>query len=200
MVDLRKSFGTNNAANNNFNRNQGDKGKKNAGDDYLINNRITYPAVRVVGDNVEQGIYDIKDAIKLSDKMGLDLILISESATPPVCKIADYQKFLYEQKKREKEKKAKTVKTEVKEIRLGPNTDDHDFEFKKNHAIRFLQAGNKVKVEVFFRGRAIAYKEQGEIMLLKFAEQLQEYGKVEQMPKLEGKRMHMSITPLKQKK
>lgn len=174
--------------------------RKDIEDEYLINNRITAPVVRLVGDNVEQGIYSIKDAVKISDDLGLDLVMISPSANPPVCKLVDYQKFLYEIKKREKEKKAKLAKVEVKEIRLGPNTDDHDFEFKKNHAMRFLQSGCKVKVEVFFRGRTIIYKDQGEIMLLKFASQLEDYGKVESMPKLEGKRMQMMISPLGKKK
>lgn len=194
--ELRK---TNNPQMNAGNRQNPSK-RKDIEDEYLINNRITAPVVRLVGDNVEQGIYSIKDAVKISDDLGLDLVMISPSANPPVCKLVDYQKFLYEIKKREKEKKAKLAKVEVKEIRLGPNTDDHDFEFKKNHAMRFLQSGCKVKVEVFFRGRTIIYKDQGEIMLLKFASQLEDYGKVESMPKLEGKRMQMMISPLGKKK
>lgn len=194
--ELRK---TNNPQMNAGNRQNPSK-RKDIEDEYLINNRITAPVVRLVGDNVEQGIYSIKDAVKISDDLGLDLVMISPSANPPVCKLVDYQKFLYEIKKREKEKKAKLAKVEVKEIRLGPNTDDHDFEFKKNHAMRFLQSGCKVKVEVFFRGRTIIYKDQGEIMLLKFASQLEDYGKVESMPKLEGKRMQMMLSPLGKKK
>ena len=129
--------------------------------------------------------------------MELDLVEISPQAAPPVCKVMDYQKFLYEQKRKEKEQKAKSVKVVVKEIRLGPQTDDHDFEFKTNHAIRFLKEGSKVKVEVFFKGRSIVYKDQGELMLLKFAQACEEAGKLEQMPKLEGKRMMIVITPKK---
>lgn len=133
----------------------------------------------------------------MADSLNLDLVEISPTANPPVCKIIDYQKFLYEQKKKQKEMKAKNVKIVVKEIRLGPQTDDHDFNFKLKHAIRFLQEGNKVKVEVFFRGRTIIYKDQGETQLLKFAEALLEYGKPEMLPKLEGKKMMMIIAPKK---
>jgi len=158
------------------------------------------PVVRVVGENVTPDIYSIRDAIRMSDELGLDLIEISPTANPPVCKIADYQKFLYELRKKDKENKAKATKVEVKEIRLGPNTDDHDFDFKLKHAIKFLESGCKVKVDVFFRGRSIVYKDQGEIILLKFAQQLEEYGKVESMPKLEGKRMLMMIAPISKKK
>ncbi|MDD4141497.1 MAG: translation initiation factor IF-3 [Bacteroidales bacterium] len=165
-----------------------------------MNNRITAPMVRVVGENVDPGIYSLRDAIRISDDLGLDLIEISPSANPPVCKIADYQKFTYELKKKEKEKKAKSTKIEIKEIRLGPNTDDHDFDFKLKHAMKFLNTGCKVRVEVYFRGRTIVYKDQGEIILLKFAQQLTEYGKVEMMPKLEGKRMTIMIAPLSKKK
>lgn len=167
---------------------------------HRINGAITAPAVRLVGDNVTPDIYNLRDALKLSDELGLDLIEISPTANPPVCKIADYQKFLYELKKKDKENKAKTVKVEVKEIRLGPNTDEHDFDFKLKHAIKFLTSGCKVKVDVYFRGRSIVYKEQGEIILLKFAQQLEEYGRVESMPKLEGKRMLMMIAPISKKK
>lgn len=155
--------------------------------------------MRIVGDNIESGIFNIKDALKLANSLELDLVEISPSANPPVCKIMDYQKFLYEQKKRQKEIKAKSTKIVVKEIRLGPQTDDHDFNFKLKHAIRFLQEGNKVKVEVFFRGRTIIYKDQGEAQLLKFAEALLEYGKPEMLPKLEGKKMMMIIAPKKDK-
>jgi translation initiation factor IF-3 len=167
---------------------------------HKINGAITAPVVRLVGDNVTPDIYNLRDAIRLSDELGLDLIEISPTANPPVCKIADYQKFLYDLKKKEKERKAKSTKVEVKEIRLGPNTDDHDFEFKLKHAMKFLASGCKVKVDVFFRGRSIVYKDQGEIILLKFAQQLEEYGKVESMPKLEGKRMIMMLAPLAKKK
>ncbi len=133
----------------------------------------------------------------MADEQNLDLVEISPSANPPVCKIIDYKKFLFEQKKKQKEIKAKTAKVVVKEIRLGPNTDDHDFDFKLKHAIKFLQDGAKVKVDVFFKGRSIIYKEKGEYMLLRFAQELEEYGKVERMPKLEGKRMIMIIAPKK---
>jgi translation initiation factor IF-3 len=155
------------------------------------------PVVRVVGANVEQGIYPIRDAIRIADELGLDLVEISPASNPPVCKVIDYMKFLYELKKKQKEIKAKSAKIVVKEIRLGPNTDDHDFNFKLKHAMKFLQEGAKVKVDVFFKGRSIVYKEQGEIILLKFAQELEEYGKVEKLPELEGKRMIMIIAPKK---
>jgi len=150
-----------------------------------------------VGENIETGIYQLRDALAMADEQELDLVEISPKANPPVCKIMDYKKFLYEQKKKQKEMKAKTAKIVVKEIRLGPNIDDHDFNFKLKHAINFLQDGAKVKVEVFFKGRSIIYKDKGEIVLLKFAQELEEYGKVERMPKLEGKRMIMIMTPKK---
>jgi len=149
-----------------------------------------------VGENIETGIYQLRDALAMAEQE-LDLVEISPKANPPVCKIMDYKKFLYEQKKKQKEMKAKTAKIVVKEIRLGPNIDDHDFNFKLKHAINFLQDGAKVKVEVFFKGRSIIYKDKGEIVLLKFAQELEEYGKVERMPKLEGKRMIMIMTPKK---
>ena len=151
--------------------------------------------VRVVGEGVDNEIHSIKDALRIADEMGLDLVEISPNANPPVCKLMDYKKFLFDQKKKQKEIKAKTTKVVIKEIRLGPQTDDHDFEFKLNHAKRFLEDGAKVKVDVFFHGRSIAYKDQGEIILLKFAQALADYGKVESMPKLEGKRMLMMIAP-----
>jgi len=151
-----------------------------------------------VGDNIEnQGIYPIRDALKLADEMELDLVEISPKADPPVCKITDYSKFLYQQKKKQKEMKAKAQKITVKEIRFGPQTDDHDFEFKKRHAEKFLKDGAKVKAFVFFKGRSIIFKEQGEILLLKLATELEELGTVEQMPRLEGKRMTMIISPKK---
>ena len=153
--------------------------------------------VRVVGEGMEPTIMNTKEALRRAYDEGLDLVMISPQANPPVCKIIEYQKFLYEQKKREKERKANSQKIVIKEIRLSPQTDDHDFEFKLNHAIRFLKEGNKVKVDVFFRGRSIVYKEQGEQQLLKFAEALLEYGKPEQMPKLEGKRMLIVSAPKK---
>ncbi len=164
---------------------------------HKINREIAAPVVRVVGENVEPGIFNIKEAREIADNLGLDLVEISPSANPPVCKVIDYKKFLYEQKKKQKEIKAKTAKIIVKEIRLGPNTDEHDFNFKLNHAKKFLQDGAKVKVDVFFKGRSIIYKDKGEIILLKFAQELEEFGKVEKLPKLEGKRMIMIITPKK---
>ncbi len=158
---------------------------------------IQSPVVRVVGDDITMGIYPIKEAIAIAEEQGLDLVEISPTANPPVCKVVDYKKFLYEQKRKQKEMKAKAAKVVVKEIRLGPNTDDHDFNFKLKHAMKFLQDGCKVKVDVFFRGRSIVYKEQGEIILLKFAQELVDYGKPEQLPRLEGKRMIMILTPKK---
>jgi translation initiation factor IF-3 len=164
---------------------------------HQINERIKAPVVRVVGENITPGIYNIKEALMLAENLELDLVEISPTANPPVCKVIDYKKFLYELKKKQKEIKAKTAKIVVKEIRLGPQTDDHDFNFKLKHAQKFLQEGCKVKVEVFFRGRSIVYKEQGEIIMLKFAQELIEYGKLEKMPLLEGKRMIMIIAPKK---
>jgi translation initiation factor IF-3 len=148
-----------------------------------------------VGDNVELGVYPISAALDKAEELGLDLVEISPNADPPVCKIIDYKKFLYEQKKREKAMKAKASKVVVKEIRFGPNTDDHDYDFKKKHAEKFLKDGAKLKAYVFFKGRSIVYKEQGEILLLKLASELEDIGKVEQMPKLEGKRMTMFLAP-----
>ena len=162
-----------------------------------MNHRITAPMVRLVGENVEIGIYQLREAIKMADEQELDLVEISPSANPPVCKIIDYRKFLYDRKKKQKEINAKTAKVVVKEIRLGPNTDDHDFNFKLKHAQKFLEEGAKVKVDVFFRGRSIIYKEKGEIILLRFAQELEEYCKVERLPKLEGKRMIMILAPKK---
>ncbi|MFP4023235.1 MAG: translation initiation factor IF-3 [Thiohalospira sp.] len=177
------------------------KGFKKEEPAHKINNRIRAKVVRVVGDNVEnQGIYSIEDAIKLADEMELDLVEISPNADPPVCKIIDYQKFLYQQKKKQKELKAKTQKVVVKEIRFGPNTDEHDYQFKLNHAKKFLEDGAKVKAFVFFKGRSILFKEKGEILLLRLAQDLEELAKVEQMPKLEGKRMIMFLTPKTGKK
>ncbi|MDY2587101.1 translation initiation factor IF-3 [Winogradskyella aquimaris] len=166
-------------------------------DKHRINSKIRTEEVRVVGENVEVGIYPIKKALSMADEQGLDLVEISPNANPPVCKIMDYKKFLYEQKKREKALKAKASKVVVKEIRFGPQTDDHDYEFKKKHAIKFLKDGAKLKAFVFFKGRSIVFKEQGQILLLRLAQDLEEYGKVEQMPKLEGKRMIMFIAPKK---
>lgn len=151
----------------------------------------------MVGDNVESDIHPIRDALSIADNMGLDLVEIAPTANPPVCKIMDYKKFLYEQKKKQKEIKANAAKVVVKEIRMGPNTDDHDFNFKLKHAIKFLNEGAKLKVYVFFKGRTIIYKEKGELMLLKFAQELEDHGKVEQLPKMEGKRMIMFVAPKK---
>ncbi|MBQ9398884.1 MAG: translation initiation factor IF-3 [Bacteroidales bacterium] len=165
-----------------------------------INEAITAPRVRVVGDNVpEQGIYPISQALKMAQERELDLVEIAPSAEPPVCKIIDYQKFVYQQKKKAKEQKANASKVVIKEIRFGPQTDEHDFQFKLNHAKSFLQEGSKVKAYVFFRGRSILFSEQGEKLLLRFALELEEFGKAEQMPKLEGKRMIMMIAPNKKK-
>ncbi len=150
-----------------------------------------------MGDNVEVGVYPTRKAISLANEQELDLVEISPKAVPPVCKIIDYKKFLYEQKKRDKALKSKATKVVVKEIRFGPQTDEHDYEFKKKHAIKFLQDGAKLKAYVFFKGRSIIFKDQGQILLLRLAQELEEYGKVEQMPKLEGKRMIMFIAPKK---
>lgn len=166
-------------------------------DPYAINERIRAREVRLVGDNVETGVYSIQEALKMAEEQGLDLVEISPTAQPPVCKILDYQKFLYQQKKRQKEQKAKATKVVVKEIRFGPQTDDHDYNFKLKHAIGFLQEGAKVKAYVFFKGRSILFKEQGEVLLLRFASDLEEYGKVDQMPLLEGKRMIIMLSPKK---
>jgi translation initiation factor IF-3 len=165
---------------------------------HRINKYIRAQVVRLVGDNVEEaGIVSLEEALKKADELELDLVEISPNANPPVCKIIDYQKFLYQQKKKQKELKAKSTKIVVKEIRFGPNTDEHDFNFKLKHAIKFLEEGAKVKAYVFFKGRSILFKDQGEVLLLKLATELEEYGKVEQMPKLEGKRMTMFFTPKK---
>lgn len=168
-------------------------------DQHRINEKIRADKVRLVGDNVEMDVYPTKKALEIAQELGLDLVEISPNANPPVVKAMDYKKFVYEQKKREKAMKAKASKVVVKEIRFGPNTDDHDYEFKKNHAEKFLKDGAKLKAYVFFKGRSIIYKDQGEILLLRLARDLEEVGKVEQMPKLEGKRMIMFIAPKKTK-
>jgi len=162
---------------------------------YKINELIRVPKVRVVGENVEQGVYDTKQAIAMAKAQQLDLVEISPNADPPVCKITDYSKFKYEQKKKQKELKAKAQKVVVKEIRFGPNTDEHDFEFKLKHAINFLKEGAKVRAYVHFVGRTIVFKERGEILLLKFAQALEEQAKVDELPKLEGKRMILMLSP-----
>lgn len=155
--------------------------------------------VRVVGEEIETAVMSIQDALKLADSLELDLVEISPNADPPVCRIVDYQKFLYQQKKKQKEIKAKATRVVVKEIRFSPNTDDHDYNFKLRHAIKFLEEGAKVRAYVFFKGRSILFKEQGEVLLLRFANDLEEYGKVEQLPRLEGKRMIISISPKRKK-
>ena len=159
---------------------------------YRINEQIRSREVRLVGDDVESTVMPTHKAIQLAEQKGVDLVEISPNAQPPVCRLIDYSKFLYQQKKRQKELKAKQVKIEVKEIRFGPQTDEHDYNFKLKHAKDFLTEGDKVKAYVFFRGRSILFKEQGEVLLLRFANDLEEYGKVEQMPVLEGKRIHRS--------
>jgi translation initiation factor IF-3 len=164
---------------------------------YNVNDQIRAREVRIVGDDIESVVLPTYKAIQLAEQKGLDLVEISPNAQPPVCRLIDYSKFLYQQKKRQKEMKAKQVKVEVKEIRFGPQTDDHDYEFKLKHAKGFLSDGDKVKAYVFFKGRSILFKEQGEVLLLRFANDLEEYGKVEQMPVLEGKRMTIFIAPKK---
>lgn len=175
-------------------RQQGGKKDK---DQHAINDEIKAREVRLVGDNVEEGIYPIAKAIKIADNLELDLIEIAPMAQPPVCRVMDYQKFLYQQRKRLKEQKAKSVKVVVKEIRFGPQTDEHDYNFKLKHAMEFLKEGSKVKSYVFFKGRSILFKEQGEELLLRFANDLEEYGKVDQLPVLEGKRMTIMMSPRK---
>ena len=166
-------------------------------DKHRINRKITAEELRLVGDNVEVGVYSLTQALAIANEQGLDLVEISPKAVPPVCKVMDYKKFLYEQKKREKALKSKAAKVVVKEIRFGPNTDDHDYNFKKKQAEKFLKEGAKLKAFVFFKGRSIIFKEQGQILLLRLAQDLEELGKVEQTPKLEGKRMIMFIAPIK---
>ncbi len=164
---------------------------------HRINEQIRCREVRIVGDDVESEVLPTREAIQLAQQKGVDLVEISPNAVPPVCRLINYSKFLYQQKKRQKELKAKQVKIDVKEIRFGPQTDEHDYNFKLKHAKEFLSEGDKVKAYVFFRGRSILFKEQGEVLLLRFANDLEEYGKVEQMPVLEGKRMILFIAPKK---
>ncbi len=177
---------------------------------YRTNENIYVPEVRLVGDNldqlgetlgqkVEQGIYKTKIALEWAEEMGLDLVEISPKANPPVCKIIDYRKFIYDKKKRDKEIKAKTVKTVIKEIRFGPNTDDHDFDFKLKHAKKFLEDGAKVRAYVQFRGRTIVFKDRGELLLLRFLKELEDYGGAEELPRLEGRRMSVIVSPRKKK-
>ena len=171
--------------------------KDNLKNQYRVNEQIRAREIRIVGDDIESTVLPVRDALRMAEQRGVDLVEISPNAEPPVCRLIDYSKFIYQQKKRQKEMKAKQVKVEVKEIRFGPQTDDHDYNFKLKHAQGFLSDGDKVKAYVFFRGRSILFKEQGEVLLLRFAQDLEEYGKVESMPVLEGKRMTMFIAPKK---
>ena len=176
------------------------RGQKKDENELNINGQITAPQVRLVGDNIpEPGIWPIAKAMQLADQLELDLVEISAKADPPVCKILDYQKYLYQQRKKAKEMKSNAAKVVIKEIRFGPNTDEHDFQFKLKHAQEFLQEGSKVKASIFFRGRSIMFAEQGEKQLLRFAVELEPYGRAENMPTLEGKRMTMMLAPLKKK-
>jgi translation initiation factor IF-3 len=169
-------------------------------DAHRINEKIVgAPRVRIVGDGIEADVYPFAEALQIAKDNEMDLVEIVPNADPPVCRVVDYKKFLYEQKKKQKEMKAKATKIVVKEVRFGPNTDEHDFNFKLNHAKKFLQEGSKVKAFVFFKGRSILFKEKGEILLLKFASELEEWGKVESLPELEGKRMIIYISPKKKK-
>ncbi len=176
------------------------RGQKKDENELNINGQITAPQVRLVGENIpEPGIWPIAKAMALADQLELDLVEISAKADPPVCKILDYQKYLYQQRKKAKEMKSNAAKVVIKEIRFGPNTDEHDFQFKLKHAQEFLQEGSKVKASIFFRGRSIMFAEQGEKQLLRFAVELEPYGRAENMPALEGKRMTMMLAPLKKK-
>lgn len=167
--------------------------------EHRLNREITAPEVRVIGEDIEPGIYPIAEALRMAQEQEVDLVEISPNAVPPVCRLIDYKKFLYEKKKKDKEQKAKAKQSEVKEIRFTPNTDDHDFDFKAKHAEKFLVDGNKVKCYVQFKGRAIMFQERGELLLLKFAERLAEFGSLESMPKMEGRRMLVIFTPKKKK-
>lgn len=171
------------------------RGRRSLEPEHKINNRIQASQVRLVGENITVGVYSLAEALKIADAQELDLVEISPNADPPVCRVVDYKKFLYEQKKKKKEQKANQAKQDVKEIRFGPNTDEHDFEFKLKHAENFIQEGHKVRAYVFFKGRAIVYKERGEVLLLQLAQRLQEIAKVEQLPRLEGKKMFLMLSP-----
>jgi len=174
--------------------------RKEQQQEHRTNHMIRVPEVRLVGENIEVGVYAIQDALKIAQSLELDLVEISPGANPPVCKVIDYNKFLYDEKKKKKEMKAKSKTSEVKEIRFTPNTDDHDFEFKVKHAEKFLSDGDKVKAHVQFKGRAIMFKERGELLLLKFADRLKEVGALEGLPKMEGKRMLVMFAPKSQQK
>ena len=164
---------------------------------HRVNEQIRAREVRIVGDDIESVVVPTSKALSMAQDRGVDLVEISPNAVPPVCRLIDYSKFLYQLKKRQKEQKAKQAKIEVKEIRFGPQTDEHDYEFKKKHAEKFLEEGSKLKTYVFFKGRSIVFKDQGEILLLKLAQELEHVGKVDQLPKLEGKRMIMMMSPKK---
>ncbi|MCC7332461.1 MAG: translation initiation factor IF-3 [Flavobacteriales bacterium] len=180
------------------NKGRFDRNKSNQ-DAHRVNERIFAKEVRVIAEGIEPKVYSIAKALEIAREMELDLVEISPNAVPPVCKIVDYKKFLYDQKKKQKEIKAKAQKVEVKEIRFGPNTDDHDFDFKVKHAIKFINEGSKVKAFVFFKGRSIVFKDRGEILLLKMAQAMEEIAIVESMPKLEGKKMFIFLAPKKKK-
>jgi translation initiation factor IF-3 len=167
--------------------------------EHRLNREITVSEVRVIGEGIEPGVYPIAQALKWAEEKEVDLVEISPNAVPPVCRLIDYKKFLYEKKKKDKEQKSKAKQSEVKEIRFTPNTDEHDFDFKAKHAEKFLQDGNKVKCYVQFKGRAIMFQERGELLLLKFAERMAEVGTLESMPKMEGRRMIAIFTPKKKK-
>ncbi len=171
--------------------------KDSLSDQFLVNDQIRAREVRIVGDDIESRVVSLREALSIADEKELDLVMISPNAAPPVCRIVDFSKFLYQLKKKQKEQKAKQVKIEVKEIRFGPQTDDHDYNFKLKHAISFLQNGDKVKAYVFFKGRSILFKEQGEKLLARFVEDLEEYGKLYQAPMLEGKKMMIFVSPKK---
>lgn len=171
------------------------RGRRSLEPEHKINNLIRASNVRLVGENVEVGVFALGDALRIAYEQEMDLVEISPNADPPVCRVVDYKKFLYEQKKKKKEQKANQAKSEVKEIRYGPNTDEHDFEFKLKHAENFLKEGHKVRAFVFFKGRSIVYKERGEVLLLQLAQRLTDIAKVEQLPKLEGKKMFLILNP-----
>ncbi len=176
-------------------QNRFNRGRRSLEPEHKINNLIRASSVRLVGENVEVGVYPLGDALRIAYEQEMDLVEISPNADPPVCRVVDYKKFLYEQKKKKKEQKANQAKSEVKEIRYGPNTDEHDFEFKLKHAENFLKEGHKVRAFVFFKGRSIVYKERGEVLLLQLAQRLTDIAKVEQLPKLEGKKMFLILNP-----
>ena len=187
------------AVNPGFFRGRNPNFRREVPQEHRTNRMIRIPEVRLVGEGIEPGVYPTEKALAMAEAQGLDLVEISPNAAPPVCRIIDYKKFLYEKKRKEKEMKANAKQSEVKEIRFTPGTDDHDFDFKCKHAEKFLKEGAKLKAFVFFKGRSIIYKEQGQILLLKLATDLEEWGKVEAMPVLEGKRMIMFIAPIKKK-